>query len=164
VALLFELVSECGGRREDAEVFARHFDDFEWALPDGSAGRCDVRFSRDVDGNWWCFVYPGGVSTSGVVSEGEARRMSELGGLLYGRLMTAPPFRYARVGVEVEEFATISELSSADGKYHLPEHGVVLSQEVWERIGRPPGFTRFNEGHCWRPYNGEMYSRPSRRV
>lgn len=155
MALLFELASECGGRREDAEVFARHFEGFEWALSDGSEGRCGVTLLGDVDGNWWCFVYSTGVSTSGVVNEGEARRMSELGGLLYGRLMTAPPFRYARVGVEVEVFATISELLSADGEYHLPEHGVVLAQEVWELLGRPPGFTPFSEGYCWRPYRGE---------
>ena len=36
--------------------------------------------------------------------------MTELGILLYQRLLSAPSFRYALVGVEVDEFRTYNEL------------------------------------------------------
>jgi hypothetical protein len=35
--------------------------------------------------------------------------MTELGILLYQRLLSAPPFRYALAGIEVDEFRTYSE-------------------------------------------------------
>ena len=155
MALVFELAAECGGKQEDAEAFAQHFAGFESRLSDGVTSRCAVKLSIDVEQNWWCFVYPSGVSRSGIVTEEDARRMTELGNILYNRMMSAPPFRYAQVGIEVEEFSTIRELLEPDGELNLPDDGVVLSREVWESMGRPLGFSQFRPGYCWRPYLGE---------
>ena len=81
--------------------------------------------------------------------------MTELGILLYQRLRSAPTFRYALVGVEVDEFRTYSEL--LEDSSSLAFLGLVLVQTVWEAIGSSPGFRPFSPGYVWKPYEGEVY-------
>jgi hypothetical protein len=48
---------------------------------------------------------------TGVDTPETAYLMTEIGILLYRQLQSAPAFRFALVGVEVDEFRTYSELS-----------------------------------------------------
>jgi hypothetical protein len=54
--------------------------------------------------------------------------MTELGMLLYKHLRIAPPFRYALVGVEVDEFRTYSELIEDLPNLSIP--GLVLAKKI----------------------------------
>ncbi len=81
--------------------------------------------------------------------------MTELGILLYQRLQTAPPFRYALVGVEVDEFRTYNELLSEAPAPNFP--GLVLAEMVWQSLGALPLFSPFSPGYVWQPYEGETY-------
>lgn len=64
--------------------------------------------------------------------------MTELGILLYQHLRSAPPFRYALVGMEVDEFRTYSELLEESHTPSFP--GLVLAETVWQAIGSSPTF------------------------
>lgn len=158
MALIFSLSAECGSTNEAAEAFAKHFDNVSWVLSDKLESRCSTRVFQDVDDNWWCMVCPRGVSESGVNSPSDAHQMTELGLLLYQRLQSAPPFRYALVGIEVDEVRTYSELMTADGQPDVPFDGLVLAEEVWNHIGRPVDFNYFKQGYLWKLYQGEVYS------
>jgi hypothetical protein len=79
--------------------------------------------------------------------------MSEMGHLLYERLRSAPEFRYALVGKETDEFRAFDEL---DQDVLGPAFaGLVLSEAIWDRLGRPAPFEPFRPGYVWRPYLGE---------
>lgn len=82
--------------------------------------------------------------------------MTELGILLYQSLRFAPPFRYALVGVEVDEFRTYSELIEDLFDLHIP--GLVLSEVFKERVGESSAFRSFSRGYIWQPYAGEIYN------
>ena len=81
--------------------------------------------------------------------------MTELGILLYQRLRFAPTFRYALVGVEVDEFRTYRELLEESPAPALP--GLVLAETLWQRIGASTAFRPFSSGYVWKPYEGEVY-------
>jgi hypothetical protein len=57
--------------------------------------------------------------------------MTEVGILLYQQLRSAPTFRYALVGLEVDEFRTYHELCE-EPNCLFP--GIVLNQSVWDKF------------------------------
>ncbi|MEH2382256.1 MAG: hypothetical protein V7K27_25775 [Nostoc sp.] len=81
--------------------------------------------------------------------------MTELGILLYQRLQSAPLFRYALVGVEVDEFRTYSELIEESSTLAFP--GLVLAETVWQAVGSSSAFTPFSPRYVWKLYEGEVY-------
>lgn len=76
--------------------------------------------------------------------------MTEMGLPLYERLRTAPPFRYAWVGVEVDDFRTFDELD--DDIVRLDFSGLVLADAVWRALGESDHFVPFARGYRWRPF------------
>jgi len=90
------------------------------------------------------------VSRSGIRNEQDARQISEIALALYDRLRTAPPYRYALIGVEVDEFRRFGELD--DDVVKLDFNGLVLADTVWERLGSPGIFVPFVPGYHWRPF------------
>ncbi|NES81428.1 MAG: hypothetical protein F6K10_08435 [Moorea sp. SIO2B7] len=110
---------------------------------------------QDIDDNWWCRVCPSGVSEIGIEAPDSAYLMTELGILLYQHLRSAPAFRYALVGLEVDEFRTFEELLDESPKLSFP--GLVLSDTTWQSIKSPPTFRSFSSGYVWQPYEGEIY-------
>jgi hypothetical protein len=68
--------------------------------------------------------------------------MTELGIFLYHTLRLAPSFRYALVGVEVDEFRTYSELTEDLSKLSLP--GLVLAKELNHGRETLPVFRRID--------------------
>ena len=155
MAWMFSLSAECGAEQAVAEQFAQHFDAVSWVLSNDSQSQCRVGIFQDIEENWWCRVCPSSISEVGIDTPESAYFMTELGILLYQRLRSAPTFRYALVGVEVDEFRTYSELLEESSSLAFP--GLVLTQTVWEAIGSSSGFRPFSPGYVWKPYEGEVY-------
>lgn len=154
--LHFTLSAECGPSCEAAETFANHFRNVSWVLSNGADFSCRVGVVEALD--WWCIVSPTGVSQTGIHTPEDAYQMTEIGLLLYQKLRSAPPFRYALVGIEVDQVRHYNELVTACGKPDVPFHGFVIAEMVWHDIGCPVGFTSFAPGYLWTPYQGEVYS------
>ena len=92
----------------------------------------------------------------GIDSPESAYLMTELGILLYQSLQFAPNFRYALVGVEVDEFRTYSELIEESSNLSIP--GLVLAKSLERELGILPVFRSFGSGYVWQPYAGEVYN------
>ncbi|NJN57300.1 MAG: hypothetical protein HC879_07235 [Leptolyngbyaceae cyanobacterium SL_5_9] len=159
----FSLSAECGAEQVAAEQFAQHFDGLSWMLSNGISSQCHTAIAQDFEDNWWCRVCPDNVSSSGIVAPDIAYTMTELGILLYQRLQSAPDFRYALVGVEVDEFRTYTELSTEIPATSFP--GLVLAESIWrsfevsqrELLEASTVFRSFSPGYVWHPYEGEVY-------
>lgn len=155
MAWAFSLSAECGTERLVAEKFAHHFDNLSWVLSDGRYIQSHNDIFQDIEENWWCRVCPTGISASGIDTPNTAYWMTELGILLYQRLRSAPPFRYALIGLEVDEFRTHSELLEDAPTQAFP--GLVLSETLWQALGESPVFCQFAPSYVWHPYEGEVY-------
>lgn len=151
----FSLSAECGAEQVTAEQFAQHFDGLIWVLSNGSPAQCHTAIFQDFEENWWCRICPDNLSGTGVNAPDIAYLMTEVGILLYQRLQSAPPFRYALVGVEVDEFRTYSELSADLPATDFP--GLVVAEAIWQPLGASPSFQPFSPGYVWHPYEGEVY-------
>src|SRR5581483_6788453 len=109
MALWFSLSAECGPEKAAAEAVVYHFQGLVVTRADGSRHTCGANTFFDDEG-WWACVGVDGVSRSGIRHTQDAEQMTEIGFALYERLRTAPPFRYALVGVEVDGFRYFREL------------------------------------------------------
>lgn len=152
---IFSLSAECGAEQAIAEQFAHHFDKVSWILSNGSQIQCHADIFQDIEENWWCRVCPSDISDIGIDTPQIAYLMTELGILLYQRLRNAPIFRYALVGVEVDEFRTYRELLEESPAPTFA--GLVLAQTLWQRMGASTAFRPFSSGYVWKPYEGEVY-------
>ena len=153
MAWIFSLSAECGNKLT-AEQFASYFDRVSWALSGGSLSQCRTEIFQDLEDNWWCRVSPAYVSEMEIDTPEMAYQMTETGIFLYQHLRSAPTFRYALVGVEVDEFRTHSELLK-ESILEFP--GLVLAESIWQTVGSPPAFRSFSSGYVWKPYEGEVY-------
>lgn len=157
MAWIFSLSAECGPNREDAERFSDYFKEIVWLLSSGVESKCSTNIFQDSEDNWWSTVSPSGISKVGVATPVDAYQMTEIGILLYESLQSAPSFRYALVGIEVDEFRTYSELMTADNKLDISCSGLVLAETLWQLASCPAGFRFFAPGYVWKPYEGEVY-------
>ncbi len=153
---IFGLSAECGSEERKARLFAHYFDGMTWRLSNNHPCQCRSDIFQDIDENWWCRVYPSNVSEVGIESPESAYLMTELGIFLYQHLCSAPAFRYALVGVEVDEFRTYSELLEESSKLSIP--GLVLAIEVAQALGISTAYRPFSPGYIWLPYEGEIYN------
>lgn len=156
MAWIFSLSAECGVHESSAKAFAQYFEGMSWVLSNGQKCLCDADIFQDIEENWWCRVSPSNLSEIGIVSSESAYLMTELGILLYQSLKFAPPFRYALVGVEVDEFRTYSELIEELLNLSIP--GLVLSETIEKQVGELLAFRSFSHGYIWQPYAGEIYN------
>ena len=159
MARIFGLSAECGDKRS-AEVLAFHFQYWWIWLKTNDNYQIRVDTFQDIENNWWCRVYSDNISGVGIDSLESANLMTELGSLLYQdlRLYTNFPytkFRYALVGVEVDEFRTYRELIEDLPNLSIP--GLVLSTEITQGLETLSGFQEFISGYIWQPYKGEVY-------
>lgn len=155
MAWTFSLSAECGAEQVAAEQFAQHFDGLSWVLSNGTQSQSRTAAFQDLEKNWWCRVCPSGISEVGSDASNIAYQMTELGIFLYQRLQSAPLFRYALVGLEVDEFRTYSELNAESPVPSFP--GLVLAETVWRSLGASTLFRPFSPGYVWHPYEGEVY-------
>ncbi len=153
MAWVFSLSAECGTKLFEAEQFAQYFNEISWVLSNGIHSQCRAAIFQDLEENWWCRVCPSGISEIGIDQTESADLMTEIGIFLYQALRLAPRFRYALVGIEVDEFRTYSELIE-DSTLVFP--GLVLSENVWQATGSSSVFHSFSLGYVWKPYQGEV--------
>lgn len=156
MAWIFSLSAECGSDENNAKLFAQYFEEMTWTLSNGHQCQCRADIFQDFDENWWCRVYPNNISEIGIESPESAYLMTELGILFYQHLRTAPKFRYALVGVEVDEFRTYSELLEDASAFTIP--GLVLATEVGEKVNLSSAYRPYCPGYVWLPYEGEIYN------
>jgi hypothetical protein len=155
MAWIFSLSAECGPEQGAAICFSSHFEGVAWVLSNGVRSECCPSIFQDIDANWWCRVCPSNISEIGIEAPESAYLMTELGILLYQHLKLAPAFRYALVGVEVDEFRTYSELQAELPNLHFP--GLVLADAIYQAKRLPRTFQPFSLGYFWQPYEGEVY-------
>ncbi len=79
--------------------------------------------------------------------------MNEMGHKLYDRLLTASPFIFALVGVEVDEITSTTEIANDIQEDNYV--GLVVTTKIWEQANQPKSFIPFNDGYYWHPYEGE---------
>lgn len=151
----FSLSVECGQTKRVADAFSEHFEYVSLTLSSGAVSQCRTTIFQDMDQNWWCSVYPSDISETGIEAPSSAYLMTEIGISLYQYLRTSPAFRYALVGVEVDEFRTYSELIAEPSTLSFP--GLVLSKSMWQSMATPATFRAFCTGYVWQPYEGEIY-------
>ncbi len=156
MAWIFSLSAECGSDMSDARKFAEHFEGLSLLLSNGRQCKCRTDLFQDIEENWWCRVSPDNLSEVGVDSPESAYLMTELGILLYQSLRFASSFRYALVGVEVDEFRTHSELIEESSNLSIP--GLVLAKSIERELGILPVFRSFSPSYVWQPYAGEVYN------
>jgi hypothetical protein len=156
MAWIFSLSAECGSDESTVNKFAQYFEGREWILSNGCQCLCRTDIFQDSSQNWWCRVYPNNISEVGIDSPESAYVMTELGILLYQTLRFSPSFRYALVGVEVDEFRTYSELREDLPNLSMP--GLVLAKELTYGLDILPGFRLFSSSYVWQPYEGEIYN------
>jgi hypothetical protein len=152
MAWIFSLSAECGWDQRDARAFAVHFDRYVAVTDIGERVPCPCGVVQDGDAGWWVSVVPEGVSRSGVRHERDRSQMTQIGLSLYDRLRTAPPFRFALVGVEADEFRTFKEID--DDLIRLDFNGLVINDDIWSTLGEPDIFVPFSPGYRWRPFSG----------
>lgn len=153
MAWVFSLSAECGTQSE-AEQFAQYFNQISWAISNGRHSQCRAEIFQDIEQNWWCRVCPSGISEIVIDTPESAYLMTEIGIFMYQSLRFSPPFRYALVGMEVDEFRTYSELIE-ESAWVFP--GLVLAEAVWQATGSDSVFRSFSLGYVWKPYEGEVY-------
>ena len=147
--LIFSLSAECGPDRTAADKFAAYYDGLIVQRGDGSAAQCEAFVFHDGEA-WWATVTPDGVSKIGIRNESDRAEMTAIAFAFYERLRTAPPYRYAAVGIEVDEFRTHSELLRARAGCDFD--GLVVNDETWTELGEPESFEFFAPGYRWRPF------------
>jgi hypothetical protein len=156
MAWIFGLSAECGSDESNSHKFAQHFEGISFLLSNERQCQCRTDIFPDIEENWWCRVSPSNLSEVGIDSPESAYLMTELGILLYQSLRFAPTFRYALVGVEVDEFRTYSELIEESSNLSIP--GLVLAKTIAQELGILPVFRSFSPSYVWQPYAGEIYN------
>ncbi|WP_242541274.1 hypothetical protein [Phormidium pseudopriestleyi] len=143
-------------RREWLVSYPRYFERRKWLVSSHCKSRYQTDIFQDMEKNWWCRVCANNLSEVGITTPESAYMMTELGILFYQILRLTASFRYALVGVEVDEFRTYSELMEDLPDLSIP--GLVLAQNLTEGVETMPGFKPFNSTHIWQPYEGETYT------
>jgi hypothetical protein len=153
MAWLFSLAAECGPEKSGAEAFAQHFKRLSVSC-DGTEHICGTQIYEE-DGAWWVVVGPNGVSRSGIRNDEDRRQMTKIGLALYERLRSAPPYRYAIVGIEADGFSSFDDLDDAlvDPAKNSYD-GLVIADSIWQRLRCPGIFVPFTAGYRWRPFSG----------
>ncbi|MBK1989059.1 hypothetical protein A0J48_016180 [Sphaerospermopsis aphanizomenoides BCCUSP55] len=161
MAWIFGLSAECGDKTS-AEVLALHFETQWTGIRYIINTKCQLSVDtfQDIENNWWCRVCSDNISCVGIDNPDNANLMTELGFSLYSDLSSFSKFphikfRYALVGVEVDEFRTYSELIEDLPNLSIP--GLVLSTELIQGLETLSGFQEFSSGYIWQPYKGEVY-------
>ncbi len=157
MAWIFSLSAEFGPNRADADNFSEYFRHVSLVLSDGQQFSCKASVNQESGGesqNWWCMISPTKADGEYLNVYEEEQLLTELSNLLYKHLQSSPPFRYALIGVEVDDFRTYDELVSDDLIKDEPSEfsGLVVSSDIWSRLGSPNGFVSFRPDYFWVPF------------
>lgn len=150
MAWIFSLAIEFGDDADARNVAAAILEAIE--LPVASRLQ-PVRFG-DADGGLWLLVEPEGLSRTGLSNEADAAAATSAGWVLYDALRQITGYRYAIVGLEVDEFRTYPELLDGGAGGAQTFHGLVLHPDLYDQLGCPADFEPFAEGYVWLPWRG----------
>ncbi|GAC1393219.1 MAG: hypothetical protein NVS4B11_11600 [Ktedonobacteraceae bacterium] len=160
MAYLFGLAVECNEQKERAVSLLNHFANYQTHLSNGQtvsySGELHEERSPNGKAYYWVFVFANEFK-SGATKE-TADLLSEVGQSLLDRLRTAPPFRFAIIGVEPLEAMSFEQLGDAltdldTLQKHYP--GIVISENLIPKDRRVDAFQLFAPGYLWIPYRGE---------
>ena len=157
MAYFYSLAVDCGSEAA-ASACADHFLS-PGAMPADIPVDLSVRQASD-DNAWWTVIVPSDESTSGVISAEVRQSLSAAGDALLDRLRSAPAFRFAIIGVEAEQAISLGEFDAtlgADPTLAERYHGLVVADELLDRLASPTGFEPFAPGYHWIPYRGERF-------
>lgn len=87
------------------------------------------------------------MTRTGIQNEEERALLTAIARKLYDHLRSAPPFRFAMAGVEVDGFRSIHELDADD----LRIDGLVVNEEICSQIECPDTLEAFAPGYRWQP-------------
>ena len=142
---------------KNAKHFAEHFNNLSFILSDGQQFFCEAGFGLDEGGvkgkNYWCVVSSIKANKKDINVFEDWQKMNEIAFRLYERLKLAPTFRYALIGVEVDQFLSYEELISdkvAEEKTNI--NGLVISENIWKKLNSPRSFVNFQSGYLWIPF------------
>lgn len=149
MALVFSIYIETGNS-EETKAVEQHFlanksikwNEREYHLESFSA----------TDG---VVITPIGVSTVGIETKEQCVEMSELGFKLYKILRTAPEFRFALVGVEVDDLVEYTDLINKP-EINLNWSGLVIHKSIKGSSELYSNYEVFSPTHYWKPYDGEL--------
>jgi hypothetical protein len=177
--MIFCLAVECGPEKHAAELLGRHFgdpfnavkssedharylahvqkraskapdlrDEFT-VLAKGARHACDVCCEQH-SGAWWVTVWISDVTEN--VGPADHADMFNIVLQWYDRLRSAPPYRFAVVGIEA---GTPNVVTISNIKVYLEENddteGMVLAEAVWKAVGSPDRFIPFSPRYRWCP-------------
>ena len=93
---------------------------------------------------------------SGIQSFTHAKQMTECGISFANRLLESPDFEFARIGIEVDGYSRSDFVQEYrdDGEPWVPE-GTIISESLWNDIGKPNDLALFRDGYRWCVYRGE---------
>lgn len=159
MAIPFCLWVQC--RTADAiQLLASHFRDWTYTNLNGEVVGCDVDTETQSDKYHCAMICPSRLGDWGIRKVKHAVDSTEAGLRLFHRLLTAPPFAFARVGWDADTISIadlpdyIEELREQE-KY-LPLE-CVLDNSLHDELGQPVGFFRFRPGYVWKTYSGEVF-------
>jgi len=162
MAIVFELYVECL-EKSDADNIASHFSNFKFELLNGTAVSVHVTQQFGSNGAFGVAVFPKLGLSLGIRSLQNALDCTEAGLRLYKYLQEAPKFDFAHVGIEAEQ-TSMADLSNfihpigTLGSETWMNLQCVVSDNLYEKLGRPKYFREFRPGYMWNRYCGENYS------
>jgi hypothetical protein len=148
MALIYSLSAECGRDKSAAEAVAKHFEGFAPVLDNGSQYFCETWLVQ-ADDVWWAACHPPGIGLTGLEPQ-DIPICNALAVALYDRLRTAPPYRFAAYGCEVDCWREYDDLDNDVIERNFS--GFVVAEEIWQRLGAPGVFVPFSPGYYWRPF------------
>ena len=159
MAVIFELWVESKDE-ESLSKLKEHFNNLYHTLLTGKT----VRFQADIENNdvrglcvWSSQITRG----YGIENLKDALEATESGIFLHNRLLSAPDFRFAEVGWDVENRTSIDLAEGVriglDGKKYWGGRDCVINDELFKELGSPNQFWKFREGYWWQKYRGETY-------
>jgi hypothetical protein len=157
---LFALWVECNSEQENL-FLAQHFNSFQPVLTSKQKLNISIEIINEPAKSFFAVqIIPLDLSRFGVRTLVDALVCTEVGLLLYHHLKTAPDFQFARVDWE-PQLITMKELSEwlepmATGEYRLPLN-CVMSDNLYNQLGKPRFFFPFRKGYWWNKYDGETY-------
>jgi len=138
MTLIFSLSIECGAL--GTEGVSQYFQ--------GKGGRYKVNTFQDEESNPWVMILDAALYSN--YYRGPKDFFEVLTSKYYQDLKKISFFRYAIVGLEVDEFRTYNELIEDLPTWEYP--GLVISNQMVKEIkGVESKFERFNSSHMWIP-------------
>ncbi|QDT95993.1 hypothetical protein [Gimesia aquarii] len=164
MAIIFELYVDCN-TPEELAAMKTHFSGFTLELMTGKKTEWEFDCSPDI----WAGTYDlhafglwsSDLSRSGVRSLVDAIECTEAGIRLYKHLCDGPAFQFARVAWEADLICRpelekyLEPLESSSEKRFCVE--CVLSETLYEKLGKPKNMDEFKPDYYWTGYRGEEY-------